>query len=169
MKYQYSLLAMSLILAGCGSDSGGDTSAPAYNVSGSISAPGTLLDAPVCIDLNQNYKCDSNEPSSTSDNSGNFALTSTNRAVLTSVILSEVEQPSGQTLRVSAPGQGLATGNTLNGVTTLLAGLVVDGKTVEEAEEIVKTQLTNAGVMLSDSVLKNVTESRASRNSIKML
>lgn len=163
---------MSLVLAGCGSDSGGDATAPTYNVAGSIAARGTLMDAPVCIDLNQNYQCDADEPSSTSDNSGNFTLTSTNRAILTSNIVAQIEQAGGQTLRIAAPGQGVETGNTLNGVTTLVAGLVVDGKTVEEAEEIIKAQLTDAGIDLSSSVLTMATKSELAeldQNSLNLL
>ncbi|MCV3263784.1 hypothetical protein OGZ01_18760 [Vibrio harveyi] len=53
MKFQYSFIAISLALAGCGGGSGGDTAAPTYNVAGTIAAQGTLLDTPVCIDLNQ--------------------------------------------------------------------------------------------------------------------
>ncbi len=53
MKFQYSFIAISLALAGCGGGSGGDTAAPTYNLAGTIAAQGTLLDTPVCIDLNQ--------------------------------------------------------------------------------------------------------------------
>ncbi|HDM8191826.1 TPA: DUF1566 domain-containing protein [Vibrio harveyi] len=162
MKFQYSFIAISLALAGCGGGSGGDTAAPTYNVAGTIAAQGTLLDTPVCIDLNQNYVCDSSEPSAKSDNAGKFTLTSSDKNILTSTILAEVDQGSNQTLRVSAPGQNLATGNTLNGVTTLISGLVVDGKTIAQSEEIVKTQLAGAGVSLSGSVMSSATASELS-------
>ncbi|ELA7187681.1 DUF1566 domain-containing protein [Vibrio alginolyticus] len=155
MKFQYSFIAMSLALAGCGGGSGGDTSAPTYDVAGTIVSTGTLLDTPVCIDLNQNYVCDSTEPSAKTDNAGKFSLTSSDKNVLTSTILAQVDQGSNQTLRLVAPGQNLATGNTVNGVTTLLAGLVIDGKTVAQAEEIVKAQLADAGVSLSGTVMSN--------------
>ncbi|EOX4808906.1 DUF1566 domain-containing protein [Vibrio alginolyticus] len=155
MKFQYSFVAMSLALAGCGGGSGGDTSAPTYDVAGTIVSAGTLLDTPVCIDLNQNYVCDSTEPSAKTDNAGKFSLTSSDKNVLTSTILAQVDQGSNQTLRLAAPGQNLATGNTVNGVTTLLAGLVIDGKTVAQAEEIVKAQLADAGVSLSGTVMSN--------------
>ncbi|ELB2829647.1 DUF1566 domain-containing protein [Vibrio alginolyticus] len=155
MKFQYSFVAMSLALAGCGGGSGGDTSAPTYDVAGTIVSAGTLLDTPVCIDLNQNYVCDTTEPSTKTDNAGKFSLTSSDKNILTSTILAQVEQGSNQTLRLAAPGQNLATGNTINGVTTLLAGLVVDGKTVAQAEEIVKAQLADAGVSLSGTVMSN--------------
>ncbi|EPT9253230.1 DUF1566 domain-containing protein [Vibrio alginolyticus] len=155
MKFQYSFVAMSLALAGCGGGSGGDTSAPTYDVAGTIVSAGTLLDTPVCIDLNQNYVCDTTEPSAKTDNAGKFSLTSSDKNVLTSTILAQVDQGSNQTLRLAAPGQNLATGNTVNGVTTLLAGLVIDGKTVAQAEEIVKAQLADAGVSLSGTVMSN--------------
>ncbi|MDW1519899.1 DUF1566 domain-containing protein [Vibrio sp. Vb5032] len=155
MKFQYSFVAMSLALAGCGGGSGGDTSAPTYDVAGTIVSAGTLLDTPVCIDLNQNYVCDTTEPSAKTDNAGKFSLTSSDKNVLTSTILAQVDQGSNQTLRLAAPGQNLATGNTVNVVTTLLAGLVIDGKTVAQAEEIVKAQLADAGVSLSGTVMSN--------------
>ncbi|ELE7131767.1 DUF1566 domain-containing protein [Vibrio harveyi] len=162
MKFQYSFIAISLALAGCGGGSGGDTAAPTYNLAGTIAAQGTLLDTPVCIDLNQNYVCDSSEPSTKSDNAGKFTLTSSDKNILTSTILAEVDQGSNQTLRVSAPGQNLATGNTLNGVTSLISGLVVDGKTLAQSEEIVKMQLAGAGVSLSGSVMSSATASELS-------
>ena len=70
MKYQYSLIAISLALAGCGGDSSsssGNTVTPTYDVAGTIASRGTLLDTTVCIDENQNYQCDSNEPAAKSD------------------------------------------------------------------------------------------------------
>jgi len=172
MKFQYSFVAMSLALAGCGGGSGGDTSAPTYDVAGTIVSVGTLLDTPVCIDLNQNYVCDSTEPSAKTDNAGKFSLTSSDKNVLTSTILAQVDQGSNQTLRLAAPGQNLATGNTVNGVTTLLAGLVVDGKTVAQAEEIVKAQLTDAGVSLSGTVMSNAEASeldKLEQNTVALL
>lgn len=172
MKFQYSFVAMSLALAGCGGGSGGDTSAPTYDVAGTIVSAGTLLDTPVCIDLNQNYVCDTTEPSAKTDNAGKFSLTSSDRNVLTSTILAQVDQGSNQTLRLAAPGQNLATGNTVNGVTTLLAGLVVDGKTVAQAEEIVKAQLTDAGVSLSGTVMSNAEASeldKLEQNTVALL
>lgn len=172
MKFQYSFVAMSLALAGCGGGSGGDTSAPTYDVAGTLVSAGTLLDTPVCIDLNQNYVCDTTEPSTKSDNAGKFSLTSSDKNVLTSIILAQVDQGSNQTLRLAAPGQNLATGNTVNGVTTLLAGLVVDGKTVAQAEEIVKAQLTDAGVSLSGTVMSNAEASeldKLEQNTVALL
>ncbi|AVF73344.1 DUF1566 domain-containing protein [Vibrio alginolyticus] len=172
MKFQYSFVAMSLALAGCGGGSGGDTSAPTYDVAGTIVSAGTLLDTPVCIDLNQNYVCDTTEPSTKTDNAGKFSLTSSDKNILTSTILAQVEQGSNQTLRLAAPGQNLATGNTINGVTTLLAGLVVDGKTVAQAEEIVKAQLADAGVSLSGTVMSNAEASeldKLEQNTVALL
>ncbi|MCG6310323.1 DUF1566 domain-containing protein [Vibrio alginolyticus] len=172
MKFQYSFVAMSLALAGCGGGSGGDTSAPTYDVAGTIVSAGTLLDTPVCIDLNQNYVCDTTEPSTKTDNAGKFSLTSSDKNILTSTILAQVEQGSNQTLRLAAPGQHLATGNTINGVTTLLAGLVVDGKTVAQAEEIVKAQLADAGVSLSGTVMSNAEASeldKLEQNTVALL
>lgn len=172
MKFQYSFVAMSLALAGCGGGSGGDTSAPTYDVAGTIVFSGTLLDTPVCIDLNQNYVCDTTEPSAKTDNAGKFSLTSSDKNVLTSTILAQVDQGSNQTLRLAAPGKNLATGNTVNGVTTLLAGLVIDGKTVAQAEEIVKAQLTDAGVSLSGTVMSNAEASgldKLEQNTVALL
>ena len=51
------------------------------------------------------------------DNAGKFSLTSSDKNILTSTILAQVDQGSNQTLRLAAPGQNLATGNTVNGVT----------------------------------------------------
>ncbi|MFH4829065.1 Lcl domain-containing protein [Vibrio diabolicus] len=172
MKFQYSFVAMSLALAGCGGGSGGDTSTPTYNVAGTIVSAGTLLDTPVCIDLNQSYVCDTTEPSAKTDNAGKFSLTSSDKNILTSTILAQVDQGSNQTLRLAAPGQNLATGNTVNGVTTLLAGLVVDGKTVAQAEEIVKAQLASVGVSLNGSVMSNAEASeldKLEQNTVALL
>ena len=156
MKLQYSFIAVSLALAGCGGSSGSDSAAaPTYDVAGTIRSQGSLLDTPVCIDLNQNFACDSNEPNAKSDNTGHFTLTSTDKNILNSTILAEVDAGSSKTLRIATPGQGLASGNSINAVTTLIAGLVIDGKTVAQADEIVKAQVASAGVSLTDSVMSD--------------
>ncbi|MBE3669754.1 DUF1566 domain-containing protein [Vibrio navarrensis] len=159
MKFQYSVIAISLALAGCGGGGGGSGSeVPTYQVSGNIAMPGSLLDTSVCIDDNQNFVCDSTELKAKSDNSGKFSLTSTNKNILISTILAQVDNGAGQVVPLAAPGQRLAQGNRINGVTTLLVGLVNDGYTLEQAEQIVQSQLTAAGVSLSGSVLANASE-----------
>ncbi|WP_435250299.1 DUF1566 domain-containing protein [Vibrio sp. nBUS_14] len=157
MKLQYSFIAVSLALAGCGGGSGSDSAAPTYDVAGTIRSQGSLLDTPVCIDLNQNFACDSNEPSAKSDNTGQFTLTSTDKNILNSTILAEVDAGSSKTLRIAAPGQGLASGNSINAVTTLVASLVIDGETVAQADEMVKAQVTSAGVSLTGTVMSDPT------------
>ncbi|EKQ5900212.1 DUF1566 domain-containing protein [Vibrio parahaemolyticus] len=156
MKFQYSLIAVSLALVGCGGGSGSsDATAPSYNVAGTISAKGTLLDTPVCIDLNQNFVCDATEPSTKSDNAGEFSITSTNKNILTSPILAQVDQGDELTLNMMTPGRGLSKGNDINGVTTLIAALVIDGKTVSQAEQVLKDWLAHANVKLSGSVMSD--------------
>lgn len=41
------------------------------------------------------------------------------------------------------PGRGLSKGNDINGVTTLIAALVIDGKTVSQAEQVLKDWLAH--------------------------
>lgn len=72
------ILTPTLVLTGCFFDdddddkpgSGGSTSSSA-----GLAYDGYLIGATVCVDLNLNKTCDASEPSSTTDDSGNFNIT----------------------------------------------------------------------------------------------
>ena len=65
------LLIISLILfSGCGSDSSSDSK----NILNGSVIDGAIKDAIVCIDINSNNQCDSNEPSTLTKEDGSFIL-----------------------------------------------------------------------------------------------
>lgn len=82
MKLVHGLLLSSLALSGCidsGSDSDADNSASTVNFDGKV-ADGYLVNAKVCLDINNNYACDSDEPFATSSAGGAFSLSGVTQA-----------------------------------------------------------------------------------------
>jgi len=164
MKPQLTILAMSLALAGCGSDSS-DTSAPTYTVSGKVVAQNVALDSKVCADLNESFSCDDGEPSTQANSKGEFSITSTNKSILTLPILSEVETgvatqslsgASNSAVYIAAPGISKSSGNDINGVSSLLAGYMADGLTIAQANVKLKAQLEAKGISISGDIQDNL-------------
>ncbi|MGY3571811.1 Lcl domain-containing protein [Vibrio paucivorans] len=167
MKYQLSIIAAALLLAGCngsGSDSSADTSAPTYSVSGTITALSAQGDEKVCADLNGDFACSSDEPSTTANN-GEYTITSTNKSILQSPIVAELASGSATASRnvssyssvsdslLVAPAQNQETGNDINVITTLVASQVAGGASISSAIEAVKTQLQAIGLPATDDLM----------------
>ncbi|MDA0142753.1 DUF1566 domain-containing protein [Vibrio sp. RW] len=171
MKPQLTILAISLALAGCGGSGGSDTSAsaaPTYTVSGTVTAQNIDLQSKVCADLNQNYMCDSGEPSSTANTSGEFSITSTKKSILSVPLLAQVDSgiaanSSGGSASsyayIAAPGFQKTSGNEINGISSLLAGYVADGLTIENANIKLKAQLAKSGITISGNIQDDLSAS----------
>ncbi|MDN3684928.1 hypothetical protein QW180_20505 [Vibrio sinaloensis] len=160
MKTQLTLLATAVMLAGCGGSGGGsDESLPTYTVSGTVNAHAAQGNEKVCIDLSQDFVCDSGEPSTTANN-GSYSITTTNRAILNAPIVVELETgvtslssraaASNDTAVLIAPAQGNSSGNDVNVVSTLIAGYIASGETLETATGYVETQLQALGLPSDD-------------------
>lgn len=167
MKLQLTILAMSLALAGCGSDSS-DTSVPTYTVSGKITAQNVDLQSKVCVDLNESFTCNDNEPSSEANARGEYSITSTKKSILTLPLLAEVDtgvaiqQASGGQSSYSylvAPGLQKETGNNINGISSLLAGYMAEGITVSEANLKLKAQLSQKGIVINGDIQDHLSDS----------
>lgn len=157
MKPQLTILALSLALAGCNSSndaSDTDTSAPTYSVSGTITAQNIALDGKVCADLNQNFTCDSNEPVVQADNQGAFTLTHTSKDILNRPLLAVLD--SAKTRYLVAPGLRKTTGNIINGVSTIVAGLVANGMTDKGALAYLEQQFSTLGVDINGSLIDHL-------------
>ena len=73
-----SLIAAVGIFTGCGggggsSDSSSSNQQNLTDINGKV-VDGYVKNATVCIDLNNNFQCDKNEPSTTSDSNGNYSF-----------------------------------------------------------------------------------------------
>jgi len=157
MKPQLTILALSLALAGCNSSSDSsdpDTSAPTYSVSGTMTAQNIALNGKVCADLNQNFTCDSKEPVVQADNQGAFTLTHTSKDILNRPLLAVLD--SAQTRYLVAPGLRKTTGNIINGVSTLVAGLVANGMTDKGALAYLEQQFSTLGVDINGSLIDHL-------------
>lgn len=168
MKPQLTILAMSLALAGCGGSGSSETSAPTYTVAGKIIAQNVALESKVCSDLNESFTCDAGEPTTTANANGEFSLTSTKKALLSLPLL--VELDTGVAVKnadgvqtslsyIAAPGLQKTTGNEINGISSLLAGYVLDGYTVENANSKLKAQLAAKGVTISGDIQDHLSDS----------
>ncbi len=69
--------------------------------------------------------------------------------------MAQVDQGDELTLNMMTPGRGLSKGNDINGVTTLIAALVIDGKTVSQAEQVLKDWFVHANVKLPGTVMSD--------------
>ncbi|MEZ8579940.1 DUF1566 domain-containing protein [Vibrio splendidus] len=171
MKPQLTILAISLALAGCGGSGGSDTSAsaaPTYTVSGTVTAQNVDLQSKVCADINQNYMCDSGEPSSTANANGEFSITSTKKSILSVPLLAQVDTgiaanstsaSASSYAYIAAPGLQKNTGNEINGISSLLAGYVADGLTIAEANNKLKAQLAKSGITISGNIQDDLSAS----------
>ncbi|KJY78798.1 DUF1566 domain-containing protein [Vibrio nigripulchritudo] len=172
MKTKLTLLSAALLLAGCGGsggDSASSTSLPTYDLSGNITTANVPASAKVCVDANQNYRCDASEASTIARN-GAFTITSTSLSIYDSPILavldtgvaqasalSSVNPASGGSQTVlAAPNRRMKSDNVINGITTLISGAMDNGLTLTQAVSQVETEIKRANIALSGSLLKNL-------------
>ncbi|CZF78085.1 hypothetical protein GCE9029_00610 [Grimontia celer] len=166
MKLQRTLLAtaIAISLAACGSDSSsssdsGSTTEPTTTSLSGKAADGYLQDALVCLDINLNKACDSDEPSATTDENGAFSLEATKTQIDSAPLL--VEVIAGQTIDSDNPGVALNKGYTLTApaasdfispITTLIQNEIEKGATLEESVVLVKAQLGTDADITSDYI-----------------
>ncbi len=168
MKLKYSVIALSLALAGCGGSDGSataDTSAPTYSISGRVAVESSIP-ATVCVDLDNSAACESDEPKVKTDETGVFTITDARRDILTKLVIANVPVSSvvqsSQVSRMAetatqhtvlmAPAAKAGETTVINGVSTLLAALNVNGQSADNADAQIKQLLANSGVILEGSV-----------------
>lgn len=167
MTLQRTLLAsaIALSLAACGGDSSSgdgstaDPNTPAQTSLSGKAADGYLQDASVCLDINLNKACDSDEPAATTDENGAFTLEATQAQIDSAPLL--VEVIAGQTTDSDNPGVAIDKGYTLTApaasdfvspITTLIQNEIEKGATVEESVALVKAQLGTDVDITSDYI-----------------
>ncbi len=133
--------SISAILSGCGAGGFG-------TLSGNL-MDGYISGAKICIDLNGNGACDSNEPSATTSSKGSFTLTAPNGTDLSAVhLLAEIpanavdEDNPGATIGV--PYKMLAPASmpqVVSPLTTVVSTHLKDGKTLSQAQAQARTDL----------------------------
>lgn len=157
MKLHYSLIASALLLAGCGGSSSGDAasqSAPSYTLSGSVAvSEANPRNTKVCVDDNQNWRCDQTEASVAIDDKGQFRFQSTSKAFYSRPVLAEVTLANQQTLFLSTPGQSKEQGLVINEVTSLISALVNEGITVVAAKERLQQKFNSVGIAVGEDLL----------------
>ncbi len=154
MIHQRHVLAMTiaLTLAACGSDSTDSNTSQPSNPQTSLTAraaDGYLIGANACLDLNANKVCDRDEPSTVTDDNGEFTLQGlTPEQIAEGSLLIEVvagqtkdadygEAPLTKSYRLSAvPGSSF-----ISPLTTLVHNEIENGRTLEEAKAVVQAKL----------------------------
>ena len=138
------VLAISVITllmgAGCSSDSDSDSSSSndkVTTISGTAS-DGVINGATVCIDVNDNDKCDSGEPTAKTNVYGKFKIDSS--GVTGKLIVS-----GGKDMGTGKPFTGKlkapASSTVVTPLTSVIQALVESGKSINEAETTIKTAL----------------------------
>ncbi|EIX4874980.1 TPA: DUF1566 domain-containing protein [Vibrio vulnificus] len=157
MKRHYSLIASALLLAGCGGSSSGGSAtntAPTYSLSGQVTlAEANSTNTKVCVDYNQNSRCDQTESTIALNGNGQFRFQSTSKTFYRRPVLAEVALAGNQTLYLSTPGQSKEKGMVINEVTSLISAMVNQGVTVTVAKEKLQQQLADVGVAVGDDLL----------------
>lgn len=179
MKFNYSLLASALLLAGCngsGSEtSASDSIAPTYSVSGTISAINATGNETVCADLNGDFACNANEPTTQAEQ-GAFTLTSADKAILSSPIVAQIDTgvttlssqrmgaqtdaPRQANAFLVAPGVRKTTGNEINVISTLVASNMAAGDAYQDAVAHLREQFEAMGVTTQEDLLASGADNR---------
>ena len=117
----------SLGLVGCGGGSGGSGDTAAASSVSTTSISGTAIDpelvgATVCLDLNQDENCTSDEPSATTDGNGNFSLNVSTMQLEGSaplVAMNGVDKESGEAFKNKLMADVNSTKQNITPLTTL--------------------------------------------------
>ncbi|PKG38578.1 hypothetical protein [Psychromonas sp. Urea-02u-13] len=151
MKFQQSLISLFVLatLSACGgSSSSSSTTAESLSLAGKA-ADGYLSNAKVCLDLNNNKVCDTDEPSAVTGDGGEFTLIGVTQAQIDGNPLL-VEIVAGETIDEDEPGVVLTQGYTLSApagytfvspLTSLVQNEIDNGSSVAEAEVSVQGKL----------------------------
>lgn len=165
MGFNKTLLALAIPLAmvGCGGSSGGSdndktstdddtsgqpTTAETISFSGRV-ADGYLSNATVCIDINENKKCDDSDPSATSIAGGKFTIDDATQAqrdkfpLLVEIKVGETidEDNEGITLNKPLTLAAPAGYDFISPLSTMVQNNVEAGVSKEDAEKIVQSKL----------------------------
>ena len=155
--------SLPVLLGGCLGGSGGGSTLSGVVVGSYYS------NAKVCADLNNNGKCDADEPSTRTDSSGNFSLSSTAAAIVAEIDTDATRYENAGDSSTASPVTSKIVfraplGNTgvLSALSTLVAIEMDNGATLDAAKTTVANRLgLNAGKLLndfnkeSDALLKN--------------
>ena len=166
--------AVSVALAGC---SATDNEEPTVSLSGVV-ADGYLQDALVCLDMNNNKACDSNEPQATTDSDGKYSFTASEGDSKTYPVISVIEpgvtkdaDNLNRVLKAYVMSAPAGKPDWISPMTTMIQTEIESNKgmSVESAESRVKTNLgysaTSAVSLFKDYVAaKDDTTSETAEN-----
>lgn len=152
------------LLSACGGGGGESAASPTQptpNLTGKA-IDGYLVGAKVCLDLDSNGSCDSGEPSTTTDENGNYGLVADAGAVGKTLLVvvdtntrdksrPGISFPTGFVLSSVVNG---ATGQHVTPITTMVQAQVQSGKSQAAAEQAV-VSLLGGKVNLKDDYIAN--------------
>lgn len=157
VKYKVLILSavVSMAITGCGGSGGGSSAAPEAATGGvntaveGVVADGYLYGATVCLDLNDNKRCDDNEPTATTGNGGKYTLSNVNsvdaksHGIVVEVSADTIDEDTNKTVGksyvlTSPPGKPAF----VSPLSTLVHSAMGTLKTtLEDAENIVKQNI----------------------------
>jgi len=128
--------AIVLGVTGCGSSSD-DAAASSANTTSGVAIDGLIAGATVCVDVNLNNSCDANEDNTTTNQAGEYTLTSNQKGPLYLFGGDDLGTGLPFTGSFKAP-QG---SKVITPLTTALQSMIENGATKEEAELSLKTAM----------------------------
>ncbi|MBV1959808.1 MAG: hypothetical protein KUG53_03630 [Pseudomonadales bacterium] len=157
------LLLCSALLVACGGGSsgggGGSSSDNGTTFSGLV-ADGYLVNAQVCLDLNDNKVCDDGEPSALTTEGGAFSFDATqsqidnNPVILEATAGTTIDEDTGVAVTKDFVLTAPAGSEFVSPLTTLVQAEIESGSSVEQAVESIQTLLGTDADLLEDYVAK---------------
>ncbi len=152
------LLVIAVTLNGCGD---GSLTENTVTHSGKV-ADGYLIGAKTCLDLNDNRKCDANEPYGISDTKGRFTLEAlqdqiSNASLIAEIVPETIDLDNNQAVGTSYTLRAPAISEFISPVTSVLQSVLEDNPllTTAKAEDLIKERF---GIEKSSSLLTDYIE-----------
>ncbi|MBV1914154.1 MAG: hypothetical protein KUG72_02140 [Pseudomonadales bacterium] len=168
------VLLCSALITACGSSSsgGGGGGGSTTTTHSGVAADGYLINATVCLDLNDNKACDSGEPTTTTDEDGAFSLEATQNQIDSNPVILEatagdtIDKDTGVAVAKDFVLTAPAGSEFVSPLTTLVQAKIeenryVDGYSVENAVEAIQALLGTDAELLEDYVAKEESDDPA--------
>jgi hypothetical protein len=142
MKIQTSIIGLSLVAfmmmsSGCSSSSDATVTETSPIKKSGSAFDGAISGAKVCVDVNENSQCDINEDSTITNLDGTYSLTTTQTGSL--LVIGGIDMGTGEAFTgiLKAP----ADSTVISPLTSMVAAMITNGSTADEAETTLKKSL----------------------------
>jgi len=166
------MFLISILFNGCGSGGTSEntnTTTPIIKTISGVAVDGYLLNAKICLDINENDYCDNNEPSTTTSNDGKYSFETTLNGIYTILVVGGVDTATNQSFYgilkdiIEVDNTTTKIDSTINLLTTSAANIYNNAKnnniniTIDQAKEKVANYLDITKEQVSGDPMKDTT------------